>query len=271
TQTLHWQQLTTPLSTTAAQLYTQVKPHSHLFQLQPRLLAAIKQFCQPQGLLTNRLLLLNAPDTVDYLQQLQTFITAHYSPATHDVTGYRYIIHNQRIQLIPTQDKNANFTAKQFCLAAQWLEHEQLFGHLLCEEPSNKYRLQPGLIHQLNHGILMLPINTLLMQPLLWQRLKNCLLSGMHHWQSKDENASLPVTIPPIPVDLRLILVGDHQALSDWQLLEPLLFDQAVYIEHEKNYTVNEQTPLNPWLSYLKTIQRHFNLPPLTDSAVALL
>ncbi|MDR8230865.1 AAA family ATPase, partial [Acinetobacter baumannii] len=86
--------------------------------------------------------------------------------------------------------------------------------------------LEPGLVHQANGGVLVLSLRTLLAQPLLWVRLKNMVTRQRFDWLSMDESRPLPVSIPSMPLSLKIILVGERESLADFQEMEPELAAQ---------------------------------------------
>ncbi|MCL0268556.1 AAA family ATPase, partial [Klebsiella pneumoniae] len=114
-----------------------------------------------------------------------------------------------------------NFASTAPVVAADWLEAEQLFG---CVRQFNgEITLQPGLVHQANGGVLVLSLRTLLAQPLLWVRLKNMVTRQRFDWLSIDESRPLPVSIPSMPLSLKVMLVGERESLADFQEMEPEL------------------------------------------------
>lgn len=103
--------------------------------------------------------------------------------------------------------------------SADWIEAEQLFG---CVRQFNgEISLQPGLVHRANGGVLLLSLRALLAQPLLWMRLKNMVTRQRFDWLPIDESRPLPVSIPSMPLNLRIILIGERDALADFQEMEP--------------------------------------------------
>ncbi|WP_251277792.1 AAA family ATPase, partial [Enterobacter hormaechei] len=80
--------------------------------------------------------------------------------------------------------------------------------------------LQPGLVHRANGGVLILSLRALLAQPLLWMRLKNMVTRQRFDWLSFDESRPLPVSIPSMPLSLKVILVGERESLADFQEME---------------------------------------------------
>lgn len=95
------------------------------------------------------------------------------------------------------------------------VEAEQLFGCL--RQFNGDITLQHGLVHQANGGILIISLRTLLAQPLLWMRLKNIVNRERFDWVAFDESRPLPVSVPSMPLKLKVILVGERESLADFR------------------------------------------------------
>ncbi len=78
-------------------------------------------------------------------------------------------------------------------------------------------------MHRANGGILIISLRTLLAQPLLWMRLKAMVTQRRFDWVSFDESRPLPVIVPSMPLDLKVILVGERESLAEFQEMEPEL------------------------------------------------
>jgi Lon-like ATP-dependent protease len=64
-------------------------------------------------------------------------------------------------------------------------------------------------------------------------RLKNMVTRQRFDWLSIDESRPLPVSIPSMPLSLKVMLVGERESLADFQEMEPELAAQAIYSEYE--------------------------------------
>ncbi len=144
----------------------------------------------------------------------------------------------------------------------EWIEPEQLFGNIYTHQDT--LQLQSGLIHQVNGGILILPLRTLFSQPLMWVRLKQMIIQRRFDWLSHDENHTLPLPIPSMELDLRLILVGDRLSLEELQAIEPELANSALYGEFELDMPLHGPDDLEVWCRYVNTITQQQNLPSLS-------
>lgn len=78
---------------------------------------------------------------------------------------------------------------------------------------TNFMLIKPGALHTANGGFLILDAHRLLRQPLSWDALKRALHQGQAKIESLGEVLNLSTTITldpePIPIDLRVVLVGD--------------------------------------------------------------
>lgn len=118
-----------------------------------------------------------------------------------------------------------------------------------------------------NGGVLILSARALLAQPLLWLRLKQMIGQRQFHWVSPDETRPLPVAIPPMPLDLRLIVVGDRHGLADFHDIEPELSEQAVYGEYEDDLQLTEVDDMAQWCGYVNGVIADRQLPMLAADA----
>lgn len=71
-------------------------------------------------------------------------------------------------------------------------------------------------MHQANGGVLVISLRTLLAQPLLWMRLKAIVSHERFDWVAFDESRPLPVSVPPMPLKLKVVLVGERESLADF-------------------------------------------------------
>jgi len=91
------------------------------------------------------------------------------------------------------------------------IEHTSQFGTL-----STDFNLiKAGALHRANGGYLILDARRILMQPLAWEELKRSLRSGEIRMESVGQLMSIVSTVSldpePIPLDLKIVLVGDRQ------------------------------------------------------------
>jgi Lon-like ATP-dependent protease len=233
--------------------------------IQPRLENALTLFCHPQS--QPRFMLLKAQETREYLVLIANAVKSLQPPSS--VVGSQYKIQGTQVQVEPAGRGDEPFAAGGACVYQEWIEPEQLFGCVRIHQ--GEISLQPGLIHQANGGVLILSARSLLAQPLLWLRLKQMITQRQFHWTSPDETRPLPVTIPPMPLELRLIVVGDRHGLADFHDMEPELCEQAVYGEYEDDLQLTEPEDMVQWCGYVNSVIAEQQLPSLAADTWPLL
>lgn len=240
---------------------------SLLEELQPRLHYSLDQLLYPQSIAN--ILLVKAPEEPDYLNLLVER-TEKMRPTTSALHGVRYTVADGVISVAPAEQASDNFASSGPVISASWVEAEQLFG---CVRQFNgKVTLQPGLVHQANGGILILSLRALLSQPLMLMRLKNIVARGRFDWLSWDESRPLPVSVPSMPLSLKLILVGERDSLADFQEMEPELAENALYSEYEDNLQIVDACDLRRWCQWVWQAAGKLSLPgPDTDAWIPLI
>ncbi|WP_092507105.1 AAA family ATPase [Xenorhabdus mauleonii] len=228
--------------------------------VQPRLHSGLSLFCQTD--LSQSFMLLKAEESDAYLSLLSDAVSSLLPKNYPNVGGY-YQVEHQTITWHPS--KEGAFAPTERVAYREWIEPEQLFGNIYTHQDT--IQLQPGLIHQVNGGVLILPLRTLLSQPLMWVRLKQMITQHRFDWLSHDETRSLPFPVPSMELDLRLLLVGDRLSLEELQAIEPELANNALYGEYELDMPFLEEDDLTTWCSLINGIGQQQNLPPLSADA----
>ncbi|MDT8852560.1 Lon protease family protein [Pantoea dispersa] len=213
-----------------------------LAAVQPRLLNALAHLHHQT--LGFPLLLLRSQENSDYLAWIAE-AAQRFQPDETALYGGDYHVMGDNVSLQPPVDASRPFTSAGGVHYADWIESEQLFGCV--RQYKDRVQLEPGLLHQANGGTLILSINTLLAQPLLWLRLRKVIELGRFDWYSPDERRPLPVTIPPLPLQLRLILCGDREALASFQELDVEVHEMALYSEFEENLQLVDDDDMANW------------------------
>lgn len=233
-----------------------------LSDTQPRLHYALEQVLSPWA--TSPFMLLKAPDEAEYLGLLTDAIQ-QLQPENDAVSGGAYSVNGNAVSWAPATVADGRFAVTADVVTAGWVEAEQLFG---CVRQFNgEITLQPGLVHQANGGVLMISLRTLLAQPLLWMRLKNIATRQRFDWVGYDESRPLPVSIPSMPLSLKVVLVGDREALADFQEMEPELADRAIYSEFEDNIQISDAEEMQQWLQWVAALAARAGLPsPAPDA-----
>jgi lon-related putative ATP-dependent protease len=94
--------------------------------------------------------------------------------------------------------------------------------------------IKPGALHKANGGYLVLDARRLLSEPYAWEALKRCLQAGTVTITSLSDRLSLSSTVSlepePIPLDVRIVLIGDRRLHMLLQLLDPE-FDQLFKLQ----------------------------------------
>lgn len=238
-----------------------------LADTQPRLHYALEQLLYPRA--TSRFLLTKASEEVEYLTLIGETL-ASLLPATHTPAGGQYDITGSIVRFEPTTDPESNFVGKQPVVIADWVEAEQLFGCL--RQFNQEITLQPGLVHQANGGVLLISLRALLAQPLLWMRLKTMVTQRRFDWVSFDESRPLPVSVPSMPLDLKVVLVGERDSLAEFQEMEPELAAQAIYSEYEETLQVTDSDTLRVWRQWVEQTASATQLPtPAVDAWATLI
>nr|WP_247605869.1 Lon protease family protein [Providencia rettgeri] len=153
----------------------------------------------------------------------------------------------------------SRFSSRTAIAYRNWIEPEQLFGHVT---PS--LTLVPGLLHQLNGGILVIAANALISQPLMWNRLKDMVIRRQLEWLPYSDSQPLPIEIEPQPLELKVIIVGDRLALEEFEYTSPEIFESAIYGEYEPVMFFEDEQQLTLWMRYIKSIIDSNKLPNIS-------
>ncbi len=228
-----------------------------LFQrLQARLCYGLAQLLTPYS--PSDFMLVKSPATPGYLSLLGETVKEMLPPVT-TLHGGLYLTENGRVTLQPATSAQDNFAAQGETVVADWVEHEQLFGSV--RRYGNEIELQPGLLHRANGGVLVLSLRSVLLQPLLWLRLRQMVAQKRFDWLPADEAHPLPVSVPSLPLEVKVVLCGDRDALADFQETEPELAEFAIYSEYEENLQVEEPEQLVAWCNWVQNVAQTHSLP----------
>ncbi|WP_437889402.1 AAA family ATPase [Phytobacter sp. V91] len=229
---------------------------------QPRLQYALEQLLHPSS--ASRFMLAKASEEAEYLSLLAE-AAQDLLPEQTQFFGGDYQVNGATIAFTPAVDTQASFAGKGQVVIADWVEAEQLFGCL--RQFNHEVTLQPGLVHEANGGVLVISLRTLLAQPLLWMRLKAMVTRRRFDWISFDESRPLPVSVPSMPLDLKVILVGERDSLADFQEMEPELAAQSIYSEYEESLQIADAQSMALWCQWVLLIAQSAGLPsPAVDA-----
>ncbi len=254
---LSWQDLQPNISgySSVFSLIAEEKTDS-LAKVQPRLLNALKYIHQQtEGF---PLLLVCSQENVDYLKLIAHQMQLIASEPCN-LYGGHYHINTDYVTLHPPSDPSHPFTVTGQVHFAEWIENNQLFGYVRLRHDG--IQLEPGLIHRANGSTLVLSLHTLQTQPLLWLRLKRAIQLGSIEWQSTDERSPLPVSIPPLPLNLKLVLCGNRNTLAAFQENDPELYELATYTEFEENLQIVDEHDLLAWCRWTQHLALEANFP----------
>ena len=233
-----------------------------LSDTQPRLQFALEQLLQHWA--TSSFMLVKAPEELEYLNLIATAARTLHTDADR-LTGGHYDVSGHTIRYRAAEKADDNFATLTQVVNADWVEAEQLFGCL--RQFNGEITLQPGLVHQANGGVLVISLRTLLAQPLLWMRLKAIVSHERFDWVAFDESRPLPVSVPSMPLKLKVVLVGERESLADFQEMEPELAEQAIYSEFEDNLQIVDAETMTQWCQWVTHTARRNNLPyPAADA-----
>lgn len=262
---LSWQQ-TQPNIKITDTLFDEAIAADSLVSIQPRLDAALSLFCPEQRRhYDHRFMIVKSSESnlVFSLirQAVKTYLSEHKKPI-----GYAYNIDAHRITLRRAKNRQDNFAAIDNCLYAEWFDSETLFG-CVRRPDDHTIKLQPGLVHKANGGILILSLRSLLTKPELWVRLESMVTTGEFNWFSNDKANPLPFTIPSLSLDLRILLVGDRLSLSELQEFDPEFYQSSLYAEFESELNIASDQTMIDFASYIKFLQQNQKLPELAPNA----
>ena len=135
--------------------------------------------------------------------------------------------------------------------------------------------LRAGALHRANGGYLMLDARRVLQQPFAWEALKRTLRAGEIRIQSPYEEIGLVSTVSldpePIPLDVKVVLVGDRWLYYVLQALDPE-FDELFRIEADFEDEIDRTDESEQrYAQLLRRLSERADLRPLQPEALARL
>lgn len=237
-----------------------------LSSLQPRLMNALAYLvCKPHS----PVLIIRSQENSDYLSCIaQAYLSVDGS--AQGSRGWNYRAQpGGLVTLTPAPADTATFRQQPGVRYAEWIESAQLFG--VVRGTPGHWTPEPGLLHEANGGALILSVRTLLAQPLMWLRLKTFISRGYFEWLSPDDKHPLPASLPAIPLNVKLILCGDRDALAEFSEQEPEFLEDALYSEFESQWRVNDDDDMARWCEWVRDMASGLGLPALSEDAWPLL
>ena len=149
------------------------------------------------------------------------------------------------------------------------VEHISTMGTLT----TNFTLIKPGSLHRANGGYLMLDARRVVLEAFAWDGLKRCLQDSAISIISPAEKLSLTSTSSlepdPIPLDVRVILVGDRLLYSLLLYLDPD-FGELFKIQADFNADIDRSPKShNLFAKMIGAIAKREKLRPLSASGVA--
>jgi len=149
------------------------------------------------------------------------------------------------------------------------VEHISTMGTLT----TNFTLIKPGALHRANGGYLILDARRVILESFAWDGLKRCLQDNTISIISPAEKLSIMGTASlepdPIPLDVRVILVGDRLLYALLQYLDP---DFGELFKIQADFNTNLDRSKKTLLLYAKmigSIAKREGLKPLTATGVA--
>ncbi|WP_371224549.1 AAA family ATPase [Roseovarius sp. 2305UL8-3] len=151
------------------------------------------------------------------------------------------------------------------------IEHVAEMGTLA----TNFTLIKPGALHRANGGYLIIDARRLLSEPFAWDALKQCLQSQSITITSVSDRLNLASTISlepdPIPLDVRVVLIGNRRLHFLLQLLDPE-FGELFKLQADFEDTLS-RTAKNTRLMarVIASLAEKENLRPMSAASVAAL
>lgn len=263
--TLPWQAITPNVEELIAILNKRDR-EADLLTLQPRIKSTLSLLCpKVRKPYHPRFMLLKAPDSHLLGSLLQRNLILN-TPINQG--GFAYYSQDNKMTLSKAKSPQDNFAATDSCIFSISVESERLFGCVRQPE-DNRFKLQPGIVHKANGGILILSLRSLMAQTNIWQKLKHMVINEEFNWISTDDANPLPISIPPMPLDLRIILLGDRLSMAELQDYDPEFYNSALYCEFENEVAINTDEIIQHWAGYVKSIAQFQKLPSIKNTAFA--
>src|SRR5690606_21861406 len=116
------------------------------------------------------------------------------------------------------------------------IEHRAQFGALITDFTM----IRPGALHRANGGYLVLDADRVLSEPFAWTALKRALFAKEIRIETAGEMLSLVSTVSlepqPIPLDLKIVLIGERLIYYLLSELDPDFADQHdLQIERDRD------------------------------------
>jgi lon-related putative ATP-dependent protease len=155
---------------------------------------------------------------------------------------------------------------------------QNLFGHIdkksfMGAPTTNFTMVQAGSLLQANGGYLIVEVESLLMDPQVWETLKRSLQNKQLYIQEMPHAAAMAsgsLRPEPIPLEVKVILVGNYQTFETLQNFDPK-FNKIFKVRADFDY----ETELSPdailhYAQFIARVCSENGLHPFSPSAVAM-
>lgn len=131
-----------------------------------------------------------------------------------------------------------------------------------------------GALHEATGGFLILPAGALLKNEALYEQLKACLLAGKfivpEHNPSYYRGTAEELLFPPIPIDVKVVLVTNPQLYQELHEADPE-FSQLFKVQARFESTLSIEQALVTYPAFLSSLAHDRGLPPITADGVTTL
>ena len=132
--------------------------------------------------------------------------------------------------------------------------------------------IKSGALHQANGGYLIIDAEKLLVQPFAWEALKRALYSHMIKIESMEQmlstDSAKSLEPDPIPIDIKIVLVGDRQLYYELHELDPD-FSELFKVEADFDEEIEHNAANNTlYARLLATRCRKLDLKEINKKAV---
>ncbi|MEG9531706.1 AAA family ATPase [Mannheimia indoligenes] len=138
-----------------------------------------------------------------------------------------------------------------------------LFGYYMFLEREQKTEYVTGAIQEANNGVLIVNINSLLLDITQWDKLKQALLFGEYESHSINE---LPHFLAKEKSSFKLILIGEREDISTLSAYDDSLYQVAQYTEIKSYLSLNNN--VEEWANYIQTYAENIINKRLTPAAL---
>lgn len=134
--------------------------------------------------------------------------------------------------------------------------------------------LKPGAFHRANGGYMILHARDLFTRPNAWQAVKRTVRFGVITIENSDDMVGLPASASirpePIPVRMKVILIGDPETYAILQTLDPEFAELFKIRADFDNSMPHTPAADQFYAQFIADVVRCASLPPLNADAVAL-